>query len=206
MNSVPDRTPQSDTPLPADLKKRLVRLKLLLLDVDGVLTDGKITLTDNGEETKSFHISDGLGMVALQAQSLKIGFVTGRKSPIVQRRAKELGITLVREKVKDKGVEVQQIAREANVALDEIGFMGDDWNDLPAFALCGVRFAPANAASLVKENADYITVREGGNGAVREVCELILEANGTLKTTALSDYLASLRNPVGALDTETTGQ
>ena len=206
MNSLPDRTPTIETQISDAMRVKLRRLKWLLLDVDGVLTDGKITLTDNGEEMKSFHIADGLGLVALQAQGMKVGFVTGRQSPIVQRRAKELGVALVLEKVRDKGVALQQIAREQSTSLDEISFVGDDWNDLPAFALCGFRFAPRNAAKLVRDEADYVCSHEGGNGAVREICELILEASGTLRTTALTDYLASLRDTSKIGESESTGQ
>ncbi len=206
MNSVPDPTP-SVTPLSADpLKQRLGRVKWLLLDVDGVLTDGRITLYSDGTETKSFHIADGLGMVVLQAHGVKIGFVTGRKSAVVNRRAVELGVSLVRENVKDKGNAVTQIARQIGVNLDEIAFMGDDWNDLPAFALCGVRLAPANAAARVKAEADYVCTRNGGQGAVREVCELLLEAHGITEAVLITDYLNRLCAQENSVLQATAGQ
>ena len=177
------------------LNERLARVRLLAMDVDGVLTDGMIAYDTQGGEQKRFHVADGLGLVLLRLQGVEVVWITGRSSALVERRARELGVTQVVQGVRDKGVALQQCCKSLRVTVAEVAYIGDDWNDLPAFALAGVRIAVANAAPEVKERADVVTLRMGGQGAVREVCDLLLEARGE-RETCLQAYLQSLKEPV----------
>ena len=170
--------------------RQAIPLKLLLLDVDGVLTDGRITYSSTGEELKTFHIHDGLGIKLLQQAGVQVGIITGRSSPMVTRRANELGINYLLQGREDKWVALQSIQRELGLSLDEIAYMGDDLPDLSAIHHAGLGVAPANAVSIVKQHADWITTLKGGKGAVRETCEFILSAKGTLDKT-LQSFLES---------------
>ena len=177
----------------------LARVRLLALDVDGVLTDGAVTLTDDGRETKTFHVHDGLGIVVAALVGLRTVWVTGRTSPVVERRARELGVTHLRQGVRDKAACLMEVAAALAVPLASVGYMGDDWNDLPAFGVAGIRLAPANAVPEIVAVADYVTAQAGGNGAVRDAIRAILMARGEWDT-AQTLYLASLRSspaPVG---------
>lgn len=176
------------------LKERLARVRLLALDVDGTLTDGTVTFTDDGHELKTFHIHDGLGIVMSSLVGLQIAWITGRKSPLVERRARELGVQLLRQGVRDKAAELAELAVRAGVLPDAIAFMGDDWNDIPALTVAAVALAPANADDAVKAVADIVTPRAGGHGAVRDAIDLILKARNEYDT-ARTLYLASLTAP-----------
>lgn len=155
-------------------------VKLLLLDVDGVLTDGRITYGSSQQELKSFHIHDGLGIKLLQRAGIRVGIVTGRVSPMVERRARELGIDLLLQGREDKWVASQTILDELKLSRSELAYMGDDLPDLAAIRQAGLGIAPANAVPFVRQHADLVTTAGGGGGAVREACEFILAAKGLL--------------------------
>lgn len=157
-----------------------IPIKLLLLDVDGVLSDGRITYNSEQQELKSFHIHDGLGIKLLQNAGIQIGIITGRNSPMVERRANELGITLLLQGREDKLVAMQSIQQQLGLASNEVAYMGDDLPDLAAISHAGLGIAPANAVTIVRQHADLVTKISGGNGAVREACEFILAAKGLL--------------------------
>ena len=167
---------------------RALPIKLLLLDVDGVMTDGHITFNDTGRELKSFHIHDGLGIKLLQRAGVQVGIITGRSSAMVERRAQELGISILLQGREDKWVAMQSIQQQLGLSLADIAYMGDDLPDLAAIRHAGLGIAPANANAFVREHADYITSQPGGNGAVREACEFILGAQGKL-AALLQGYL-----------------
>ena len=161
-----------------DWKERAKAIRLLLLDVDGILTDGRITYDGSGREWKSFDIRDGQGIRLLQRAGLEVGILSGRKSAAVRTRAKELGLRLLRQKVTDKAKALEEIMVRKNYKREHICFVGDDLVDLPVFARVGLAVAAADSIEEVKASAHYITRNPGGRGAVREVCDLILKAQG----------------------------
>jgi len=149
------------------------------LDMDGTLTDGSINIGVEGELFKRFNAKDGLGITAARRHGLRVAVITGRKGAIVQRRAEELGIAEdVMTGISAKKKALQALAEKYNVSLDEIAFMGDDLNDLPALKIAGLSAAPADASEDVKQRVEYITSHKGGYGAVRDLLELILKARG----------------------------
>jgi len=152
------------------------RIELLVLDVDGVLTDGSITLTPDGGEIKTFHVRDGSALTAWRRCGKKTAIISGRASPAVSIRAAELGITEVRLGAKDKGDALIDVARSTGSALDRTCAIGDDWPDLPVLTAVALPVAVADAAPEVRAAAKYVTMTPGGRGAVREVVELILRA------------------------------
>ncbi|MDO4177660.1 MAG: HAD-IIIA family hydrolase [Phascolarctobacterium sp.] len=158
--------------------QKISKIKLLALDVDGVLTDGSINMGAEGEIFKAFNVKDGLGISCALRNDISIAIITGRKSPIIHNRAKELGIELLSEGVKDKYSELMRIAKELKLSREEVAYMGDDLNDLAAFRAAGIKFAPADAVHEVLAAADYISTKNGGQGAVREVIERILSSQG----------------------------
>lgn len=157
-------------------------IKLLVLDVDGVLTDGRLWYGNSGEELKAFHIQDGLGIKLLQRAGVDVAIITGRTSQLVARRGTELGINHIVQGREDKLVALRALAGELNLALEEIAYMGDDLPDLSAIAAVGLGIAVANAMPYVAQHAAYKTARNGGDGAVREICDLILQAQDKLET------------------------
>ncbi|HVK01964.1 MAG TPA: HAD hydrolase family protein [Armatimonadaceae bacterium] len=182
-------------PLLSDsLRARLARVRLIVLDVDGTLTDGTVTYTDDGRELKSFHIHDGIGMVLCGFVGVRIAWITGRKSVMVERRAQELGVTHLYQKIRDKATALAEIALREGVSPEEMAFMGDDLIDLPAFRNVGVAIAPGDAVPEVRAAAHLVTVRDGGRGAAREAIEAILRARGDYDA-ALGAYLLSLSQP-----------
>lgn len=161
-----------------DIRTVLRDIKVIALDVDGVLTRGGIYIGETGETQKRFDAKDGMGITCALRQGLGVSIVTGRKSFIVTRRASELGITDVRSGVVDKGAELEKIAKKFEVEEKNIAYMGDDLNDLPILARAGFSSAPFDAAVEVRERVDYVACKKGGEGAVREVIELILKSQG----------------------------
>ena len=155
-------------------------LKLLLLDVDGVLTDGTIMYTHEGNEIKSFHTRDGLGIRMLMESGVEVGFITARQSEAVNRRAQDLGIKYVFQKAKNKLEIFENLLEELDLEPSEVGYMGDDWLDLPVLVRVGFAATVADAVPEVLQVAHYVTKKKGGMGAVREVCELILDAKGKI--------------------------
>jgi len=154
-------------------------IKLLLLDVDGVLTDGSISYTGPELETKTFSVKDGLGIRMLINAGLKIGIVTGRSSAALERRCSELGITCVYDGVRDKGALLNDILSETGISSPrEVAFVGDDLPDIPLLKKIGLPIAVADAHPNVKDVAAAVTSAGGGRGAVREICEALLKAQG----------------------------
>ena len=149
-----------------------------MLDVDGVLTDGRITLTGEGDEIKSFHARDGAGMKYWKRAGGKLAIITGRSSPAVARRAKELDVDLVRMNAKDKLPVLEEILAELSVAPKAVAVMGDDLADIPLMRRCGFPVAVADAVDEVRQRAEFVTSARGGCGAVRELIELILKGSG----------------------------
>jgi len=156
----------------------LSHIKLVLLDVDGVLTDGRIYFNDKGVESKAFNSKDGLGLRLLMEAGIQVGIVTGRKSKALQYRCENLNIDLVFENVHDKASVMSQIVARSGVDPEAMLFVGDDLLDLALFACVGVSVAVADAHPDVRQKADIITRAKGGAGAVREICDAILKDKG----------------------------
>ena len=153
-------------------------VKLLLLDVDGVLTDGRIVYSDDGVETKAFNVRDGLGLRLLMDGGIQVGIVTGRRSKALYRRCKDLGIIDVYDGVDDKAALLDDICRRMGIRTESIAFIGDDLPDIPLMKKVGLSIAVADAHEAVRAVADLVTTAGGGAGAVREVCEAILKSQG----------------------------
>ncbi|HEX7998001.1 MAG TPA: HAD hydrolase family protein [Pyrinomonadaceae bacterium] len=162
----------------SEVEKRAARVKLLLMDCDGVLTDGRIILLGADDEQKSFHTRDGHGLVLLHRAGLRSGIISGNKSSAVERRARDLGIAYVRQGTWDKIVEFEEVLKEAGVDDAEAAFIGDDVTDIPLMQRVGLAVAVADAAEEVRGVAHFVTQLPGGFGAVREVTDLILKAQG----------------------------
>lgn len=158
------------------IQERASRIKLLLMDCDGVLTDGRVWLFENGEEQKGFHTRDGLGIELWHRAGLKSGIISGRNSSAVERRAQGLGMAFVVQGVTEKVQAFTQTVTQAGVTNEEVAFIGDDLNDIPLMMRSGLGIAVADAAAETREAAHYVTQLAGGYGAVREVIELILKA------------------------------
>lgn len=153
-------------------------VKVLLLDVDGVLTDGTLIFSHEGQESKAFHTQDGFGLRLLQEAGVDIGVITARSSEAVARRCANLKMRYVFQGSSNKIEAYQEVLRQSGCKPFETAYMGDDWLDLPLLNRVGLSAAPANAVPEVLETVHYATVQSGGHGAVREVCNLILEAKG----------------------------
>ena len=159
-----------------DILNRARRVKLLVLDVDGVLTDGRIIVSDVGIESKEFNVRDGHGLKMLIRYGIEVVILTGRNSAAVQWRADDLGIAEVHQGVKNKGEVFAEIIKRRRVSYEETACIGDDIVDIPILKRAGFSVAVADAVPEVARNADYVTQNPGGRGAVREVCEIILKA------------------------------
>jgi 3-deoxy-D-manno-octulosonate 8-phosphate phosphatase (KDO 8-P phosphatase) len=162
-------------------------IQLLILDVDGVLTDGMLYYTSEGEAMKTFYTQDGLGLRMLQAMGIHVAIITGRTSGIVQKRAEELGIARVYQGQVNKVAAFKDCIAHFNVPLAAVAYMGDDVNDLPLMKKVGLAAAPPNAVPEVLEIADIVTTRKGGKGAVREIVNHILRAQDLFEK-AMSIY------------------
>ena len=171
---------------PSNVLKSAQKIKLLLLDVDGVLTDGRLYYGNSGEELKAFDIQDGLGIKLLQSAGIKVGIITGRSSDLVNRRAKELSIDPVIQGREDKLTALNELLKDMNFNLEEIAFVGDDLPDLAVVRRVGLGITPANGNHILASQALWQTKKSGGNGAVREVAELILIAQGKLESLLAS--------------------
>ncbi len=157
---------------------RAEKLKLLLLDVDGVLTDGTLIFSSQGEESKGFNTQDGFGIRLLQDAGVKTGVITARKSTAVTKRCENLKMSYVYQGDKNKLEAYNDIIKKSGLKPVEIGYMGDDWLDLVLLNRVGFAAAPANAVTEVKDAVHYVALNHGGSGAVREICDLILKAKG----------------------------
>lgn len=160
---------------------RATRIALVIFDVDGVLTDGRIIIGADGAETKQFHVRDGLGMVMLRESGVEIAVITGRESAAVTRRMDELGIDRVFQGQSSKTAAFSSVCEDLGISGDAVCYVGDDLPDIPVMARSGLPIAVANANWKVQEFAAYVTELDGGAGAAREVCELIMRAQGTLE-------------------------
>ncbi|MEE9613382.1 MAG: HAD-IIIA family hydrolase [Thermodesulfobacteriota bacterium] len=161
-----------------DLVRKVKAVKLLILDVDGVLTDGRISYTEQGDEIKSFHAHDGHGIKFLVKAGIECAIITVRSSGIVKRRAGELGIKFVYQGVENKDDAFEEILGKLGITPPEAAYIGDDLPDLPVLTRVGFSASVSDAVGEVRARADYVTERPGGRGAVREVAELILRTQG----------------------------
>jgi 3-deoxy-D-manno-octulosonate 8-phosphate phosphatase (KDO 8-P phosphatase) len=157
-------------------KDRLEKIKLLLLDVDGVMTDGTIIYDDNNTEIKQFYARDGLGIRLVMRAGIKVGVVTGRRSEALIHRCRNLGIELIFDGIEDKAALLGEITTRTALSVDEIAFVGDDLVDLSLMQKVGLSIAVADAHEIVKARADIVTKAQGGAGAVREICESLLKS------------------------------
>ena len=166
------------TQIAENLRERLSKIKIVLIDIDGVLTDGRIVYGDYGDELKFFDVQDGFGMGLLRRAGFPIIIISGKQSRINNRRAKELGVTRLYQKVEDKLKVYEKVCRKYRAAPEESLYIGDDIIDLPVLKRAGFAAVPANSVPDVREVAHYVTERSGGHGAVREVIDLLLKAQG----------------------------
>ncbi len=171
-----------------DFIARARRIRLIAFDVDGVMTDGTLFLGDDGEEYKGFNSLDGHGLKMLKASGIELAIITGRSSRVVEYRARNLGIDIVHQGAHDKLAVYEALCRELHLACENTAYMGDDVVDLPVMRRAGLAITVPAAPELVKAYSHYTTVREGGRGAVREACELLMRTQGTLDA-ALAPYL-----------------
>ena len=173
--------------LPEPLRARAAAIRLVLFDVDGVLSDGSIIYTESGGEAKSFCTQDGLGINLLHRAAIRTGLITARRSDIVRRRAEELGMEYLLQGVEKKLDAFRDILQRSGCKPFEVCYMGDDWIDLPLLTRVGLAACPANAVPEVRSACHVQTTRQGGSGAVRELCDLIITAKG-IKETLLQQF------------------
>ncbi|MBI5327311.1 MAG: HAD-IIIA family hydrolase [Deltaproteobacteria bacterium] len=160
------------------LIEKIKSVKLLILDVDGVMTDGRIIYDDDGKETKVFDVKDGHGIKLLMRAGIDVAIITARESSVVLHRAKNLGIEIVCQKAMDKVAAFEGIIDKKQLSPADVAFIGDELVDIPLLRRVGFAASVSDAVKDVKKYVDYVTVKSGGYGAVREVCELILKAQG----------------------------
>ena len=171
-----------------DALSRARNIKLIAFDVDGVMTDGTLFLADDGQEYKGFNSLDGHGLKMLKSTGVELAIITGRHSKVVENRAINLGITLVHQGAHNKLAVYESLCQELHLKYEETAFMGDDVVDLPVMRRVGLAIAVPAAPELVKAHSHYITSRAAGHGAVREACEFLMQAQGSL-ASALAPYL-----------------
>ncbi|TLD84514.1 HAD-IIIA family hydrolase [Helicobacter sp. MIT 11-5569] len=150
-------------------------IKLIVLDVDGTLSNGSIIYSDEGTEIKAFNVKDGLGIAAWIKLGRQVAIITGRKSTLVENRAKELNITYLKQGIKNKAQALKEILTEANITLDEVAIIGDDLNDLSMLKLVKHSYAPKDAVKLVKQNVRKVLKQKGGEGAVRAMIDKLIK-------------------------------
>ena len=173
---------------PEDILSKAKDTQLLALDVDGVLSDGSVYFTAQGDEIKAFSILDGQGIKSLQKYGIIVAIITGRNSPLTARRAKDLGIEHITQGREDKKIALNELLSQLNISEENVAYVGDDLPDLSAIKYVGLGITVPNGHNFVKEHADWCTDKAGGSGAVREVADLILEAKGLLNEH-LESYL-----------------
>ncbi len=174
--------------IPVTVRRKAKKIKLLLLDVDGVLTDGRIILDDRGVETKHFHVRDGQGISLLLRGGVEVGFMTARSSNVVSRRAKELGVRIVRQGVKNKLQAYNIIRARAGLRDNQIAYIGDDVIDLSVLRQAGLAITVSDGWHGLRSTVDFVTAAAGGSGAVREVAELLLVAQGNWSRLTAVEY------------------
>jgi len=164
--------------LKEEIQEKLKKIKMLILDVDGVMTDGSIIMDSDGREMKNFNVRDGHGLVMIQRHGIQVAILTGRTSAVVDHRARDLKITEVYQGALNKKEVFAEILKKNNLMPEAIAYMGDDIVDIPVLKLVGFSAAVADALDVVKKPVDYVTANKGGQGAVREICEMLLIAQG----------------------------
>ena len=155
-------------------------IRCLICDVDGVLTEGQVYLDNHDGELKAFNIKDGLGIKLLEQADITVAIITGRQSEVVARRMRELSVAHVYQGQVDKIAAFEDLLEKLSLAPEQVAYVGDDLPDLPLMRRCAIGFAPADAAKFVQEKADYPLTTAGGRGAVREIAEILLQAQGKL--------------------------
>lgn len=185
---MPETPPVPGVARVPDVLERATRVRLIVFDVDGVLTDGKVLLHADGSESKLYDIKDGTGIVLAQRAGIRVGFLSARMSAATQQRATQLGVTLVHQGIRSKLETYEQIADELLLDDDQIAYMGDDVVDLAVLARVGLAAAPADAVGEAKARVHWISDAAGGDGAARQLVELILGAQG-LWEPLLLEYL-----------------
>lgn len=170
-------------------RDRAARIQLMIFDVDGVLTDGRLHFGPQGEMMKSFHVLDGHGIKLLQRAGIATAIISARQSPVVTRRASDLGITHVRQGIEDKRCAFEELCAEVDVAAAACGYIGDDVIDLPVLTRVGFAASVPGGHPEVRSRVHYVSVAPGGQGAVREVCDFILQARGQYDAQ-IASYLA----------------
>jgi 3-deoxy-D-manno-octulosonate 8-phosphate phosphatase (KDO 8-P phosphatase) len=174
---------------PLEHMQRAARVKLMIFDVDGVLTDGSLTYNAEGEITKTFFVLDGLGIQLIQKTGVQTAIISARQSPIVNTRARDLGINHVYQGIHDKRVAFAKLLEHTGMTVEQCGYIGDDVIDLPLLTKVGFAVTVPTGHPEVQHRAHYVTKAPGGRGAVREVCDLVMRAQGTYET-ALAPYFA----------------
>jgi 3-deoxy-D-manno-octulosonate 8-phosphate phosphatase (KDO 8-P phosphatase) len=164
-----------------DILERMRQLRLMIFDVDGVLTDGTLYFSETGAELKAFNARDGHGLKVLKESGVEVALLSARRSRAVEARAAELGITFVEQGASDKSAAFESLIGRLRTSAAAAGYMGDDWVDLPVLARCGFAASVPEAPEIVRERVHHVTRAPGGRGAAREVCELIMRAQGTLE-------------------------
>lgn len=165
-----------------ELRRKVARIKLAVFDVDGVLTDGRLILDNQGVETKAFHVRDGLGLKALMQHDIQVAVITARTSKVVSKRMSELGISHLLQGQDDKSRAMGGLMDQLALPASTVSYMGDDLIDWPAMRQCSVTAAPADATQWIRDRVDVVTEARGGLGAVREFCELVLAVQGHLRS------------------------
>ncbi|PXX89818.1 HAD family hydrolase [Marinobacter vulgaris] len=173
---------------PAEVVEKAAAIRLLALDVDGIMTDGKLFFSASGDELKAFNILDGLGIKQVMAAGIDVAVITGRRSPLTAKRMNDLGIPHLMQGREDKKIALEELAGKLGLSAQQIAYMGDDLPDLPAIRYAGLGITVPNGYWFVRQHADVCTVAPGGSGAVREACELLLSACGQLDAS-LQAYL-----------------
>ncbi len=171
-----------------DVAQRAEKIRLLIFDVDGVLTDGRLYFDDKGVESKAFHSRDGHGIKMLHEAGVEMAIITGRQSATVKYRMENLGISLVHQGQRDKRPAYHALLEQLNLSPEQVAYMGDDIVDLPVMTQVGLAIATADAHALVLEYAHWVTAKKGGAGAAREACEMLLHAQGKLEAM-LQSYI-----------------
>ena len=171
------------------MEEKLKKIKLLILDVDGVMTDGRIIFDSNGIESKFFNVKDGHGIKMLQRSGIEVGIISGRESQVVANRAAELGITQVYQKSLDKRIPYRLMLEATGLSDEQVAFMGDDIIDIPLLRRVGLASAPADAVAEVLPFAHFVARNRGGWGAVRELCDLIMKGQGPWEEVTSRYYL-----------------
>ncbi len=168
-----------ETTFSDDVMSRAKKIKVVVFDVDGVMTDGGLIIGDDGQEYKTFNSHDGLGMKLLKRTLVEMAIITGRTSQVVKTRAETTGIKYLYQGIENKLEAFNDLINKLGIKAEQVVFMGDDIVDIPPMLSCGLAITVPAAPDTVKERAHYVTTRQGGKGAIREVCELIMHAQGT---------------------------